>query len=372
MAQGSVAAIVNHQHGARGASEVDVLSWAMLMAMRSIGRGQVEGHLMLSLDPATLRGQGYPLLLQTGETFRGAALHDRQHQHDFWMEVAGAYSHAVTRSLGVTAYAAAVGEPALGPVAFVMRPSAMDNPFAPIAHHWQDATHVSFGVLTGGVFGKRWKVEGSAFNAREPDPERWGFDPIGLGSASARMTVVPSERWAVSAGFGYLRHPELADPAESPHRATAALMYGATSAGGTRIAATASWGMNVSSSTRHRTHGALVEANVMLDAANSVFARTELVQKTARDLVIVAQATPPDRTFSLATASFGYVRDVLRWRGASGGVGVAATVNVVPAALQSVYGSRTPFGALAFFRLRPAFGSDMSEMPGMKMEPNDD
>ena len=58
--------------------------------------------------------------------------------------------------------------------------------------------------------------------------------------------------------------------------------------------------------------------------------------------------------------------------GASGGVGVAATVNVVPAALQSVYGSRTPFGALAFFRLRPAFGSDMSEMPGMKMEPNDD
>src|SRR5438270_5014221 len=39
-----------------------------------------------------------------------------------------------------------------GPVAFPHRPSAADDPLAPISHHWQDGTHITFGVVTAGVF----------------------------------------------------------------------------------------------------------------------------------------------------------------------------------------------------------------------------
>ena len=92
------------------------------------------------------------------KSYQGQPVHDRQHPHDFLMELGVLYERAVTSSVGVSLFAAPSGEPALGPVAFMHRPSAMDNPFAPLGHHWQDATHVSFGVLTGGVFMHDWKL----------------------------------------------------------------------------------------------------------------------------------------------------------------------------------------------------------------------
>ena len=49
----------------------------------------------------------------------------------------------------------------------------MDNPAAPISHHWLDSTHITFGVLTAGIAQKTWQLEGSWFNGREPDDDRW-------------------------------------------------------------------------------------------------------------------------------------------------------------------------------------------------------
>ncbi len=96
---------------------------------------------------------------QSGEEYQGRPLHDRQHPHDAFMELGASYRRPLTGDVGFSLYAAPVGEPALGPTAFIMRPSAMDNPVAPIGHHWQDATHVSFGVVTAGLFTKRWTLE---------------------------------------------------------------------------------------------------------------------------------------------------------------------------------------------------------------------
>ena len=108
------------------------------------------------------------------------------------MELGALYQREINNKVGWSVYAAPSGEPALGPVAFMHRPSAMDNPAAPIAHHWQDATHVSFGVVTAGIFSKQWEVEGSFFNGREPDERRWNFDPIKLDSYSGRVTINPT------------------------------------------------------------------------------------------------------------------------------------------------------------------------------------
>jgi len=189
---GYLFALGNKQGGDRGASQLGSLSWAMLMASHDLAGGRFQARTMLSLDAAGVTRRGYPLLLQSGESLDGEPLHDRQHPHDFWMELGAQYERPISRTLGVTIYAAPSGEPALGPVAFMHRPSAIDNPMAPIGHHWQDATHISFGVVTAGLFTHEWKLEASAFNGREPDDHRWDFDPIRLGSYSGRLTYNPN------------------------------------------------------------------------------------------------------------------------------------------------------------------------------------
>src|SRR5687767_6324448 len=214
------------QEGPRGDDQLGSLNWAMLMASRTVAGGRLQFRTMLSLDPGTVTARGYPLLLQTGETYQDQPLHDRQHPHDFWMELGVLYERQVTDRLGISLYAAPSGEPALGPVAFMHRPSAMDDPVAPLGHHWQDATHISYGVLTAGIFTRFWKLEGSYFNGREPDERRWAMDEIRLDSYSGRLTVNPSVNVSMTVGYGLLRSPERLNPDESVRRLTASVMTG--------------------------------------------------------------------------------------------------------------------------------------------------
>ena len=344
------------QGSPRGADQFGSLNWAMLMASRDLLGGRFQARTMLSLDPATVSNRGYPLLLQSGETYRGQPLVDRQHPHDFWMELAVMYERALSRGTGVTVYVAPSGEPALGPVAFMHRPSAMDNPVAPLGHHWQDATHISFGVLTAGLFGRHWKLEGSTFNGREPDEERWGFDRLRLDSYSGRFTIHMDSSWVFSAGYGFLKSPEALNPTESVHRATASVLHGRKLGRDGQIATSLIWGAN-----RHSgktTHSALAESEAMLDRRNTILGRLELVQKTAADLVLPTGpgGFAPDSTFTVGAMSVGYIREVVRLSKASLGVGFQATLNVVPSALDPVYGSRTPAGGMVFVRIRPLHG----------------
>src|SRR5207247_9700620 len=193
-------------------------------ARRDLLVGPFQVRTIVSPAPATVNNRGYPLLLQSGESYRSKPLVHQQHPHDFWMELAAMYERALSHSVGVTVYAAPSGEPALGPVAFMHRPSAMDNLAAPLSHHWQDATHISFGVLTAGLFGRHWKLEGSAFNGREPNEERWGFDRIRLDSYSGRFTAHVDSSWVVSAGDGFLKSPEALHPLQSVHRVPASVL----------------------------------------------------------------------------------------------------------------------------------------------------
>jgi len=349
------------QGGPRGDDQLGSLNWAMLMVSRDLGGGRIQARSMLSLDPATVTNRGYPLLLQSGETYNGQRLVDRQHPHDFWMELALMYERALTRNIGVAAYVAPAGEPALGPVAFMHRPSAMDNPIAPLGHHWQDATHISFGVVTLGVFGHHWKLEGSAFNGREPDEERWGFDPIRLDSYSGRFSAHLDSNWTLAAGYGYLKSPEALDLDEPTHRATASVLHGRRIGREGQLAAAVVWGTN-----RHggrTTHSGLAEAEAVLGPRHTVYGRVEFAQKSAEDLVL--GALPPDSTFRIHALSLGYIREVARTRGATVGIGIQATVNGVPAQLESEYGSRTPVGGMIFLRIRPLHASH--GMAGQRM-----
>jgi hypothetical protein len=381
MAHGFAFVQYDKQGGERGNDQFGSLNWLMLMATHDARGGRFQARTMLSLDPLTVTNRGYPLLLQSGETFNGEPLHDRQHPHDFWMELGALYERSITKSLAWSFYAAPSGEPALGPVAFMHRPSAMDNPAAPISHHWQDASHVTFGVLTTGIYTHTWQVEGSVFNGREPNQNRWGFDPIRLDSYSGRATVNPNRHWSLEAGYGYLKSPEALNPAESMHRITASIQHGARLGSDGQVATTLVWGANKHSSLPGLSNSVLLESESILDRRNTLFGRSEFVQKSAEEIVVadpiltrsgqVLPGLPTNERFNLGTFQLGYIREAGRTHWATIGLGLAATLNFVTTALEPYYGSRTPAGMFVFLRLRPFHiaRKAMTDMRGMDMNP---
>ena len=120
----------------------------------------------------------------------------------------------------------------------------MPNPVAPISHHWLDATHISFGVATAGLFGKRWKAEGSVFNGREPDEDRYNFDFGKLDSYSGRFWLLPTDRWALQVSAGHIKDAELRAPGElreTVNRTTASATYHRPLEHGRNWATTIAW-----------------------------------------------------------------------------------------------------------------------------------
>ena len=186
---------VNAQGGPRGVAKFESQNWFMPMATRKVGRGTLELRGMFSAEPLTYSGAGSPQLFQSGEVYQGRPIIDAQHPHDVLMELSAKYTLPVGERGSWFAYFGYPGEPALGPVAFMHRASAAENPAAPLAHHLQDSTHVAFGVFTTG-FTYRWlKVEGSVFNGREPDEDRYGFEAGPWDSRSVRVSVAPNSHW---------------------------------------------------------------------------------------------------------------------------------------------------------------------------------
>src|SRR5919201_424234 len=242
----SAVAGYDDQWSNRGSRIFTSVNWIMGMASRPLVWGQLTLRSMLSAEPATMGGSlQLPLLLQSGETYGGRPLHDRQHPHDLFMETAAIYRRPLGEALGVELYAAASGEPALGPPAFMHRPSGMFNPFPPIGHHWQDSTHISFGVLTAGLYTRWAKLEGSVFHGREPDEDRWNFDFGALDSWSGRLSLNPTARTSFQVSYGYVHSPEALEPDASLHRVTVSGSYTAPLFSHGNLAMTALWGRNV-------------------------------------------------------------------------------------------------------------------------------
>jgi hypothetical protein len=345
------------QGGPRGDTKVFSTNWLMGMARHDLGSGEILGRLMLSLEPLTVGGAGYPLLLETGETWQGAPLHDHQHPHDLFSEVALQYWTGISNDVGILFYVAAVGEPALGPVSFPHRTSGRSDPLGVIGHHWQDSTHISFGVLTAGVFGYRWKLDGSWFNAREPDENRYDFDLRVPDSYSGRITLNPDDDWSMQASYGYLKSPEDNHPEESLHRITASATWNHAMFGEGNWATTAVVGINVPKG--HATTSAwLVETNLDLTRHHTVFQRFEVATKTGEDFVLVPSTF--DQRFTVAALAIGYLFRFDPLAGFVIGLGARGALNVVGADLEPYYGSRTPVGGVVYAQVRPADARMMS------------
>ena len=327
---------------------------SMFMAMYSHpinNRSQIGLRAMLSLDPIIERGYGYPLLYQSGEAFRGEPIHDRQHPHDFISELSASYSYKFNEKQSMYFYAGYPGEPALGPPAFVHRLSAMENPDAPISHHWQDSTHITYGVLTTGYTYDKVKFEVSAFKGREPDENRWNFDTPKLDSISGRLSFNPTKEWSFQISHGRLKNPEPLEPElKIRRRTTASAIYNKNFAGDRNWANSFVWGQN-DDGDEGRTNAFLFETNYQFQK-NSIFGRVERVQKSGHELVL--DHDDEHKIFNVGLYSMGYVRDLIRDKGIDVGLGAQATLYTNPASLNPIYGGTNHGGFQIFMRFRPS------------------
>src|SRR5258705_5339188 len=88
MLHGFADVVYDNQGGHRGDTKVFSNNMGMAMAQRMLGPGSLGLRSMISIEPATIGKEGYPLLLQTGETADGLTpLIDRQHPHDLFMKL---------------------------------------------------------------------------------------------------------------------------------------------------------------------------------------------------------------------------------------------------------------------------------------------
>src|SRR5579863_7559613 len=189
----------NQQGGPRGVGKAESTNYFMFMEQHRLGSGTLLLQQMFSAESLTSPHPGFPELFQTGETYHGQPLFDHQHPHNVFAELSALYTLPVSEKVTWLLYGGPSAEPALGPVTYMHRQSASENPEAPLGHHLQDSTHTSFGVVTTGfIFNMSKldlsklgfvKIEGSAFNGHEPNEERWSIQFAPLDSWSFRVKI---------------------------------------------------------------------------------------------------------------------------------------------------------------------------------------
>jgi hypothetical protein len=338
----------------RGDDRIDSPNWIMAMYSHPFSdTTQLGLRAMMSLDALTEGGRGYPLLLQSGESWNDQPLHDRQHPHDLFDELSLSLSQKFAHDLSGYIYFGYPGEPALGPPAFMHRPSAMDDPDAPISHHWQDSTHITFGVATAGLQWNNVKLEGSIFTGREPDEQRYDFDRPRFDSYSGRISWNPTPELAFQVSHGYLKSPEDLEPDLKQHRTTASLIYNKRLGPDSNWATSLVWGQN-DSTHEGKTESVLVESDYQCER-DTIYGRFEWVQKSGHELVLARRDL--DEIFDVNAISIGYVRDLSHGNMIDVGLGGQFTLDFWPGELDRYYGGGPGYGLQIFLRLRPSLHS---------------
>ncbi len=300
------------QTSSRGADKFFSTNWFMPMAEREVGPGQLTLRAMISLEPATITGERYPLLFQQGETAYGKPISDGQHPHDFFMELAALYDIRVGEKSLLSFYIAPQGDPAIGPTAYPHRASAAENPVGTLGHHQEDSTHIASNVVTVGFTKNIVRLEASGFHGREPDEYRWNIDGGAIDSWAMRLTVQPGQNWSAQYSYARIKSPEALFPSENQERMTASLMYNKPLAQGD-WANTLLWGRTRSLGNSSKENSYLLESTLRFQIRNHVWTRMENAGRS-NELLIGERPLPIGFEESPLTHvgafTFGYDRDI--------------------------------------------------------------
>jgi hypothetical protein len=308
---------------------------------------QVRRRLWLGIFLCALLPGAVPGVVPLGETADGVhPLIDRQHPHNLLMEAAGTYSADVAADSAVFVYAGIAGEPALGPPAFMHRFSGLDDPEAPLSHHWLDSTHVTYGVVTAGYVWNRLKLDASAFNGREPDQNRYDVELRRFDSYSARLSYNPTPDLSLQLSSGRLASPEQLQPNVAVRRSTASASYN-------RMLMQFQWQTTVALGRNAVQPGTasnawLLESALIVADAHTFFGRAERV---AKDELFVPGQPLYGQTFTINSLSLGYIYDFAHLARARAGVGGLVSVYRSASILDAAYGDG-PISYMLFLRIK--------------------
>jgi hypothetical protein len=359
MFHANVFVLDEQQSGARGGDKFFSTNWFMGMAQRSAGPGVFTARLMLSLEPATVTGRQYPLLFQQGETAFGKPIADGQHPHNLFMEIAALYDLKLGTHGLLSFYAAPVGDPAIGPIAYPHRASAAENPVAALGHHQEDSTHIADDVVTLGLAYRFARIEASGFHGREPDENRWTISQGKIDSWSTRLTLQPGKNWSGQYSYARIASPEALFPNEDQKRTTASLMYNRPFHGGD-WASSLIWGRTKSVQDQSVFNSYALESTMRFLVRNHVWTRIESAERS-NELLLGENPLPPnfvERPIGQVQAySAGYDRDFDFVPRLATALGAQVTLYGVGENLKAIYGSH-PAGVAVFIRLRPFSGDE--------------
>ncbi|MFI5158517.1 MAG: hypothetical protein ACHQF4_06600 [Sphingobacteriales bacterium] len=355
------------KQGSRGGKQFDVPDWMMAMTQHKVGSGGLFSvNTMFSFDPFLVGPGGYPLLYQTGESYKGKKLVDIQHPHDLFAELSVNYTQKIARNADLSFSFGDPGEPALGPPVFMHRLSAMNDPDAPLGHHYQDATHIAFGVTTLGLRISNVKLEGSIFTGREPDEYRYNFDAMRFDSYSIRLSYNPSKEWALQISNGWIKSPEVGEPLQNVDRFTASAINTKMLNEDSYIATTLVYGQNHYSNNQKTLPSVLLENSFQLHKV-AIYDRYEYVSKDADELDLTGEF-PANPNFNINAITLGVNKILSTFKQTNITGGLQATANISPTALHSLYGS-APIGFEVYIRINPALlkMKKTDKMDGMDM-----
>lgn len=276
--------------GRRYSDKADIPGFALSRAERALtSKSKITLSAMLSTEPLTVSSAGYPLLFQTGKTSQGIPLTDRQHPHDFLMELSAAYVYSPSTKTDLFVYAAYPGEPALGPPSLLRRPTGIGIPSCALSHHHQDGTHISHGVITSGIRFKKVQIEGSWFNGEPSDEDIWIPDHFKLNSYSYRLSYNRRPNSSLQLSQGYIEGMHLS-PSGKPHtgkmiRSTLSILRATAMSSKTFLLSAFVVGIN---SVNGEHSPSFLFETTYVRKRSSVFNRAELVRRTAQELKIAS------------------------------------------------------------------------------------
>lgn len=339
--------------GMRGDDKFYSANWIMGMGQTEVGEnGMFRFSTMVSFEPLTIGGAGYPLLFQSGETWEGEPLVDHQHPHDLFSELSVMYIHEFSEDVSGFAYFGYPGEPALGSVAFMHRPSGIVNSNTPLGHHWQDATHVIWGVGTLGFTIDDLKVEGSIFTGTEPDEDRYNFDELRFNSYSLRLSYNLLDNWAFQVSRGWMYDVHALGPREDKTRTTASVVHTAQLAPEIFLNTSAVWGYNETIDGHHpESHSFLLESALSLNTT-TVYGRYEFVEKSTGDLLLNEAVFGHGNLYPVNDITLGIQQKLFNALNTNVSMGTQASLYLTPDGLEDMYGDN-PWGMQFYLRINP-------------------
>jgi hypothetical protein len=320
-------------------TEVFSTNWLAAGWHHSLGdRGFVLLRGRVSLEPFTIpEEEGYPQMLQYVSPESGGPVIDRMRAHDLIGEAAVHAGWRPTQSTLLHVYAAAAGDPALGAAPYALRSSGVDFAEAPFAYDIQENWHDSTSVITAG-FATRWlSIEGSVFHDAVTFGDHTEIDDGDIDSQSVRVTLTPSQNFALQVSRG-----ELGEDAGKRDITSASASYGTD-----HVAVTALW-------TRREhelrdTETAYGFELALRGARNTFMGRAEWVDR----YLGFPGTPPPGNVANEQTTHFavGYIFDVISTARHRAGVGVNIDYHTQSHELPATYGHK-PQSIYLFARLR--------------------